>query len=126
MNLSTLALVLALLGPAEPREAVCTIEDVYGVPSGESFQTAIGFRVLEGNRDLRDAQTSFGLAVDDQVVTWREYATVADAATCSTATPVCATVEVDSGQLYEGNGVLTITVTDFFPYRCTGGPLCTP
>jgi len=129
--LMALALCVAgLEGPrpeiAEGEAAVYTLEDVYDVPSAESFQTAIGFRVLEGSSTYGAAQTSFGMTLDDQVVNWREYRTVADATTCSTATAICATVEVESGQLYEGNGVLTITVTDPFPYRCTGGPTCTP
>ncbi len=129
--LMALALCVAgLEGPraeiAEGEAAVYTLEDVYDVPSAESFQTAIGFRVLEGNTTNGAAQTSFGTSLDDQVVTWREYRTVADGTTCSTGTSVCASVEVESGQIYEGNGVLTITVTDPFPYRCTGGPTCTP
>jgi len=120
--------LLALAAPAQTsaeESNVATLEDVYGVPSAGNFQTAIGFRVLEGNSISGSAQTSFGLAVDDQVVTWREYTTVADATTCTSSTPVCATVEVASGQLYDGNGVLTITVTDPFPYRCVGNP-CVP
>ncbi len=127
------ALALCLAGLARPRAetdestaSANTLEDVYDVPSAESFQTATGFRVLEGNTTNGAAQTSFGTSLDDQVVNWREYRTVADGTTCSTSTSVCATVEVESGQLYEGNGVLTITVTDPFPYRCTGGPTCTP
>src|SRR3989304_752434 len=63
-------------GRASPNdEALHTLEDVYGVPSAESFQTAIGFRVTEGNSTEGAPQSRFGVSVDDPVVAWRENAT---------------------------------------------------
>jgi len=117
-------LLLAVVEPPLDRAGVRTLEDIYG-PSAESFQAAVGFRVLEGNTTNGAARTSFGASLDDMVLEWREFALAGDAAECSTSGS-CATVEASSGKLYEGNGVLEITVTDPSPYRCTGGSRCTP
>ena len=121
-----LTILLLLSAVAPPRTQTCaqTLEDIYG-PSAESFQAALGFRVLEGNSTNGAAQTSFGASVDDMVLEWREFTLAGDAAECATGGS-CATVAASSGKVYEGNGVLEITVTDPSPYRCTGGSPCTP
>ena len=117
-------LFVSVAGPQANGAGVHTVEDIYG-PSAETFQAALGFRVLEGDWTSGAAQTSFGASLDDMVLEWREFKLMDDAAECATGGP-CATVEVDSGNLFETSGVLRITVTDPFPYRCIGGDPCTP
>ena len=99
-----------------------TFEDIYG-PSGENFLGALGFRVFEGNQDTGPAQPGYGVTVDDMVVQWREYKLGADGTTCSSTGGFCASIELQTGVTYEGNGSLTVTVIDSYPYRCTF--LCT-
>ncbi len=114
---------LSLVGTPDMR--FTTLDDVYGERPGESFQAAIGFRVLEGDTARGAAQPGFGVTVDDMVVKWREFRLVEDAVDCA-ATGACATVQTDSSTIFDGNGLLTITVTDTSPYRCVGGPPCAP
>jgi hypothetical protein len=47
-----------------------TLEDFYG-NTGNTFQAAIGFVSFEGTPSSQ-AQRSYGIAVDDMVVKWRE------------------------------------------------------
>jgi len=91
-----------------------TFEDIYG-PSGSSFQASLGFRVAEATAATGEASTSLGASVDDMVVQWREYKLVEDGTNCATS-GACAAVELESGNVFEGNGLLTVTITDPSPY----------
>src|SRR3989337_886985 len=98
----TVMLLLAVVEPEPMTAGENTVEDIYG-SSAESFQAAVGFRVVEGNVWEGAAQTSFGASVDDMVLEWREFTLIGDAAECAAAGS-CATLEVSSGKLYQGNG----------------------
>jgi hypothetical protein len=56
------------------------LEDLVG-DTGNRMQAALGLMVLEGTPDL-PATASFGVAVDDVVLEWREFELVPDQASC--------------------------------------------
>jgi hypothetical protein len=89
-----------------------TLEDFYG-DTGNTFQAAIGFQNFEGTPQ-NIAEQSFGLAVDDVVVGWREFTLGPDSAQCGGG--ACASVELHSTNLYNGNSIVGITVLDVTPY----------
>jgi len=89
-----------------------TFEDIYG-PSGDSFQAALGFRVVEG--DFETTPTAgYGVGVDDVRIAWREYKLVEDATDCA-ASGACATIVVDTGRSY-GSGAFHVRILDSSPY----------
>ncbi len=62
-----------------PDLRIDTLEDVIG-EAGNRFQTALGFRIDEGNGEF--ATSGYGVAVDDIVLAWREITLVPGAGTC--------------------------------------------
>jgi len=104
---------LSSVRPAHAPPPVRTLEDIYG-PSGDSFQAALGFRVFEGDNQVAPT-TSYGVGVDDMRIAWREYKLVEDATDCATS-GACASVVIDAGRAYGGNGILHVTVLDSSPY----------
>jgi hypothetical protein len=88
-----------------------TLEDIYG-DTGNTFQAAIGFVNFEGT-EFDEAQPSYGLAVDDVVVKWREFELAPDVTDCATGS--CAAIELATTNVYEGRAVLAVTVLETTP-----------
>ncbi len=97
-----------------------TLEDIYG-PSGPSFQAAFGFLTIEGTPFLSVPQQSFGVAIDDVVLYWKEVTTGKDQTDCTpSAGPsggACASVEIQQTNVFEGQTRLTVRIVDRFPYN---------
>jgi len=114
-----IALLIGLFVPTvalRPDEPPCpepaTLEDIYG-DTGNTFQAAIGFVNFEGTT-TGQAQQSYGLAIDDMVVKWREFVLEPDATDCAVSGS-CAVVELATSNVFEGQTVLTITVLEVTP-----------
>jgi len=88
-----------------------TLEDIYG-DSGNTFQAAIGFIDFEGT-PTNQSKASYGMAVDDLVIKWREVSLQTDATVCTTGT--CAVLELATSNVFEGQTVLTITAIEATP-----------
>jgi hypothetical protein len=91
-----------------PDMRFATLEDIYG-DTGNTFQAALGFVVFEGTAGAQ-AQQSYGLAVDDLVIKWKEITQVPDASNCTGGT--CAVLELSTSNVFEGQTVLTINAFD--------------
>jgi hypothetical protein len=91
-----------------------TLEDFYG-DTGNSFRGAVGFNNREPDSNTSGIPPGFGAAVDDMVVNWKETRLDADSTTCGVGGE-CATIDSSSGLSYEGNSVVSLTVTDKTPY----------
>jgi hypothetical protein len=100
-----------------------TLEDIYG-DSGNSFQGGLGMLTFQGTGAVLEPGAGYGLGIDDMVVQWREFLLEQDETSC---TPVdggggldsggtCASVELDTTQLYVGGAVLGVSIVDPFPY----------
>jgi hypothetical protein len=89
-----------------------TLEDIYG-DTGNSFQAGLGFVAFEGTAGSQ-AQQSYGMAVDDLVVKWREFTFDSDVTDCAT-TGSCAVIELAASNVFDGQTVLTVTVLDAVP-----------
>ena len=89
-----------------------TLEDIYG-DTGNTFQAAVGFVNFEGDT-TGAAQSSYGMGVDDMVVKWREFTLDEDVTDCD-VNFACASLALDTGRVYEGQTVLTITVLETTP-----------
>ena len=81
-----LAVICGIAGGAEPTQRsavdrVNTLEDIYG-DTGDTFQAALGFVNFEGT-PAQVAFPSYGLAVDDMVVKWREFTLESDETDCA-------------------------------------------
>src|SRR5262245_14743893 len=99
-----------------------TLEDFYG-ESGKRFQAAFGFRGFEATANSPAAPNSYGVAVDDMVISWKETRLDEDTHTCA-GSGECAGIEVKSTLSYDANSLVEVTVTDKTPYdnvhgRCT-------
>jgi len=88
-----------------------TLEDIYG-DAGNSFQGALGFWEQEGISGNQPS-AGYGVGVDDMVIEWREFSLAKDTTSC--ATGVCATLTVAVTNMFEGSGVVTVTVLDASP-----------
>jgi hypothetical protein len=96
-----------------------TLEDFQG-PTGEFFRGAIGFRAREPAPNAGDAIPSFGLAIDDMVVEWREFVRVEDQTDCAPMGGTgpggsCAALDAATSSLFEGSGLITVTVVETSP-----------
>jgi hypothetical protein len=89
-----------------------TLEDIYG-DTGNAFQAAIGFVNFQGTPNSQ-AQQSYGLAVDDMVVKWREFVLDPDATDCE-ASGSCAVITLETTNVFEAQTVLKITVLETTP-----------
>jgi hypothetical protein len=87
--------------------------DLYGA-SGESFQGALGFFIGEGD-PTDQPLNGFGVAIDNVVMRWRETRTIADATDCAGGGGICATLELQTTNFYEGNSLLTVTALEGSP-----------
>ena len=99
-----------------------TLEDFYGL-SGKRFQAAFGFRNFEATANSPLAPNSYGVAVDDMVISWKETRLEEDTHTCAGGDE-CADIEVKSTLSYDANSLVEVTVSDKTPYdnvhgRCT-------
>jgi len=96
-----------------------TLEDFYG-DTGTAFRGAVGFNNREPDSNTSGIAPGFGAAIDDMVVTWKETRLDVDSTSCA-GSGECATLDSSSTVAYEGNSVVSLTVTDKTPY---GGQFC--
>jgi hypothetical protein len=89
-----------------------TLEDIYG-DTGNTFQAAIGFVNFEGTV-ANQARQSYGIAVDDMVVKWKEFVFESDVTNCD-ASGNCAVIELATTNVFQGETVLTVTVLETTP-----------
>jgi hypothetical protein len=89
-----------------------TLEDLFG-DTGNRFQGAIGFQNREA-QGMDEAASSFGMSVDDVVLTWREFSLGADQTNCATS-GACATINLSANNLFEGKTLVEVTVVDETP-----------
>ena len=109
-----------------------TFEDDLG-ETGSYFQGAITLLNLQADGPDSAPALGYGIGVDDVVVEWREFTLVEDVTDCVTGE--CAVVNLQQARVFEGNGVLTVTVIEHTPdavndcdldcfvpadYRCEG------
>jgi hypothetical protein len=92
---------------------VATLEDFYG-DTGNQFRAAVGFRTAEPV-DHEAASIGFGIAVDDMVISWKETRLDPDTHDCA-GSGECALLETASSEAFEGNSIVSLTVTDRTPY----------
>jgi hypothetical protein len=90
-----------------------TLEDIYG-KTGTSFQASIGLLTFEAEPAADPPVASYGVGVDDAVLEWREFSLAADTTNCVT-NGECAVVDMQSTNLFEGSGLLNITVSEKTP-----------
>ena len=88
-----------------------TLEDFFG-DAGNTFQGALGFVLFQGAVGNASV-ASYGEAIDDMVVEWREFELVADATDCVAG--ACATIEVQTTNVFEGNTQLSFSVLESSP-----------
>jgi hypothetical protein len=115
--------------PNGPDMRFTTLEDFYGA-SGKRFQGAVGFRNFEAIPSSPAAADSYGIAIDDMVISWKETRLDADTHTCA-GSGECADIEVKSTLSYDANSLIEITVSDKTPYdavnvknNCNGDTVC--
>jgi hypothetical protein len=89
-----------------------TLEDIYG-DTGNTFQAAIGFVNFEGTL-ANQARQSYGIAVDDMVVKWKEFVLESDITDCAVSGS-CAVVELATNTVFQGETVLTVTLLENTP-----------
>ena len=99
-----------------------TLEDIYG-DSGNTFQGGLGFLNFQGTGQVLEPGSGYGLGVDDMVVQWREFRLAKDETDCTPVSSIdlnsggtCASVEIDTTQLYVGGAVVGVSIVDPFPY----------
>ncbi|HEX4825310.1 MAG TPA: hypothetical protein VFV19_13470 [Candidatus Polarisedimenticolaceae bacterium] len=100
--------------PNGPDMRFTTLEDFYG-QTGKRFQAAFGFRNFEATASSPVAPNSYGVAVDDMVISWKETRLDEDTHTCA-GSGECADIEVKSTLSYDANNLVEVTVTDKSPY----------
>lgn len=106
-----------------------TLEDFYG-DTGTAFQAALGFNNREPDASTSGIAPGLGITVDDMVISWKETRLDTDTHNC-VGSGECATLETGSTLSYEGNSVISLTVTDRSPYdavntknNCNGDTVC--
>jgi hypothetical protein len=93
-----------------------TLEDFFG-DSGNNFRAALGFNNREPDINTAGTAPGLGVAIDDMVISWKETRLDESAPENKCAgSGECAEVETSSGLSYEGNSVVSLTVTDKTPY----------
>jgi hypothetical protein len=117
-----------------------TLEDIYG-DTGNAFQAALGFDNREADKNTTGVASGLGIAVDDMVISWKESRLDVDTHTCGKSCSLlyskpcttnadcnlgtegtcvgsgeCATLDSSTGLSYQGNSVVSLTVTDKSPY----------
>jgi len=101
--------------PEKDTDAKCaTLEDFYG-DTGTQFRAALGFNTREADSNTVGGTIGFGVAVDDMVISWKETRLDPDTHDCA-GSGACATLETASSVSFEGNAVVSLTVTDVTPY----------
>jgi hypothetical protein len=91
-----------------------TLEDFYG-DTGDAFQAALGFNNREPDVNTLGYTSGLGIAVDDMVISWKETRLDPDTHSCA-GSGECATLDTSSTLAYEGNSVVSLTLTDRSPY----------
>ncbi len=126
---TVLALLCATSSPADESvvngksgsDTCQTLEDIYG-PTGNRFQAAIGFINTETtDSGTNPATVGYGLAVDDMVIEWREYNLIQDATDCA-ASGSCATLQLDTANIFGGQTSLVVTLLETTPYGTSPPP----
>ncbi len=102
------------LAPPQPMQFT-TLEDLYG-DTGNQFRGALEMFTRERTFSVPTVAGGFGIAVDDMVVSWKETRLDEDSHTHCASGGVCAVLEASAGVAYEGNGFISLTVTDPTPY----------
>jgi hypothetical protein len=98
-----------------------TLEDIYG-DTGDSFKAAIGMINFEKAAAADpDPAPGFGLSVDDVLVEWKEFTLAADNSNCASG-GACASMDMSTGNFFEGNALIRITVVD--PYGISAANDC--
>ena len=92
-----------------------TLEDLYG-DTGTQFRAAVEFYTREMTPGTPSGHTGFGIALDDMVISWKETRLDEDSHTHCASGGICANLEAAAGVSYEGNSVVSLTVTDPTPY----------
>jgi hypothetical protein len=93
-----------------------TLEDFFG-DTGNAFQAALGFNNREPDINTSGIAAGFGVAVDDMVISWKETRLDESAPENKCAgSGECATLDTASTLSYEGNSVVSLTLTDRTPY----------
>jgi hypothetical protein len=111
-----LATSLAVAEPqlrVAPKMRYFTLEDLYG-DTGDTFQAAFGMETREQRPGGTEAQGSYGYAVDDVLIEWREFRLIPDETDCAVEATGgnCAVLDVASSQFFEGNAILAVTVLE--------------
>ena len=88
-----------------PGMRLFTLEDLFG-DTANTFQAAIGFIAFEGTPNTPAPAQSYGLAVDDMVVAWREFTLEQDTTDCAVSGS-CAVIELSTGNVFQGQTALT-------------------
>jgi hypothetical protein len=106
-----LSVVASTAGGNSAPSGIQTLEDIFGA-GGNSFQGAIGFINFEGTTFSQPLR-SYGLAVDDVVVSWREVTLVDDQASCTSGK--CAVLEFATTNVFDGQAILALTLIETTP-----------
>ena len=96
-----------------PDLRVTTWEDLFG-DSGNSFQAALGYVVLEGTPSDLATEKSYGATVDDVVIEWREYELVPDGSNCA-GSGECASLDLQALNFFEGAALIQVTSIERTP-----------
>ena len=96
-----------------PDLRVTTWEDLFG-DSGNTFQAALGYVVLEGTPSNVADSKSYGVTVDDVVVEWREYELAADGSDCA-GSGECASLDLQTTNFFEGAALIQVTSIERTP-----------
>jgi hypothetical protein len=101
-------LAIAAVALSDPGPA--TLEDLYG-DAGNTFQGAVGFINFQGEVGSH-AVTSYGEAIDDMVVEWREFTLAPDATDCATGS--CAVIKLATTNVFDSTEI-GVTVLELSP-----------
>jgi hypothetical protein len=111
---ATATIGFAVWAADPPKNQVATLEDFYGA-TGVRFQGAFGFRTFERTPNSPEEPNSYGVAVDDMVISWKETRLDPDVHDCVTGGE-CADIEVTSTVSYDSTSLVEVTVIDKSPY----------
>ena len=100
--------------PNGPDMRFSTLEDFYG-DTGNRFRAAFGILNFDPTQGTANGSAGYGLGVDDMFISWKETRLDEDTHDCTTGGQ-CADVEMKQTLSYDGNSLLSITITDPSPY----------
>jgi hypothetical protein len=109
-----LAAMFGVVSMLDADTDVATLEDFYG-ETGSQFRGALGFRTREADPNTTGGSIGYGVAIDDMVISWKETRLDTDSHDCA-GSGECAVLETASAVSFEGNAIVSLTVTDKTPY----------